>query len=56
MSFVPLHTYCLPLNVTGQHTEINKNGANVNNTFVKSKKRRMHLRDKRAPKPPYSGN
>lgn len=58
MSYVPLLTDCLHLNIAGQDKEINKNGTpkNDNKNYVKSKTRRTYLRDKRAPKPPNSGN
>jgi len=51
---VLLRTYCLRLNIAGQDKEINKKGTPKN--YVERKTRRTYLRDKRAPKPPHSGN
>jgi len=60
MSFVPFRfrTYCLHLNFAVQYKESNKNGTpkNDDKNGAKSKIRRAYLRDKRAPKPPLSGN
>lgn len=53
-----LRTYYLHLNVAGQNKEISKNGKpkKDNNNYIERKIRRTYLRDKRAPKPPHTGN
>lgn len=60
MSFVPFRfrTYYLHLNFAVQYEKSNKNRTpnNDDKNGAKSKIRRAYLRDKKAPKPPLSGN